>query len=158
MGVVATNSHYLLVSKDSPDASPTVRNSEWLFYLRNFSFHSLLPSLAMRTIAGQKLRVILLAIYIPLSVSIGMLHSDDLCSGGNGRPTVETQSAQALTRSSENGVCFACLFIAGHLIQHEPHLPVFSSTIAFVANTVQTAAEASPRLNSARAPPVLSLQ
>ena len=108
--------------------------------------------------AGQKLRVILLAIYIPLSVTIGMLHSDELHGGGNGRLTIETPSAQTLTRSSENGVCFACLYISGHLIQDEPHLPVFSSTIAFVANTVQTAAEAFPRLNSARAPPVLSLQ
>jgi hypothetical protein len=116
-------------------------------------FLSLIP-VVMRTLAQHKLRIILLAVYIPLSVSVGMLHSDDLCAGGNGYLTAEKQSAQSLTRSLENGFCFACLFTAGHIIQHEPLVPVLSPNRAVGFTNIPTTPEASPLPHSARAPPV----
>jgi hypothetical protein len=117
-----------------------------------------LNTLVMGTSAQQKLRIILLAVYIPLSVSVGMLHSDDLCGGGSGSLIVEKQSAQSLTRSLESGFCFACLFTAGHIIQHEPLVPVLSPSRAIGFTSTPTTPIASPQPHPARAPPIYSLQ
>ncbi len=111
----------------------------------------------MRTFAQNKLRIILLAVYIPLSVSVGMLHSDDLCGGGNGHLIVEKQSTQSLAKSLDNGICFACLFTAGHIVNHEPFVPVLSPNRAVGSAGILITADSSPQPHPARAPPVFSL-
>jgi hypothetical protein len=124
---------------------------------RNFLTCLSLSLLDMRTLARHKLRIIFLAVYIPLSISVGMLHSDDLCGGGSGRLIVETQSAQILARSPDNGFCFACLFTAGHIVNHEPFVPVLSPTRAEGFAGILITTESSPQPHPARAPPVFPL-
>jgi hypothetical protein len=123
---------------------------------RNFSPWFSLTLLAMRTLAQNRLRIIFLALYIPLSVSVGMLHSDDL-SAGSGRLIVEKQSAKTLTVPSDNGFCLACLFTAGHIVNYEPFVPVLSPSRAVEFVGILITAESSPQPHSARAPPVLPL-
>lgn len=111
----------------------------------------------MRTFAQNKLRIIFLAVYVPLSVSVGMMHSDDLCGSGSGHLIVQKQSAQSLAKSLDNGFCFACLFTAGHIVIHEPFVPVLlpGRTVAFAGILITP--ESSPQPHSARAPPVFPL-
>ena len=111
----------------------------------------------MLTFDQKKLRILFLAVYIPLSVSVGMLHSDDLCSGGSGHLVVQNQTTQSLARSLDNGFCFACLFTAGHIANHEPFVPVLSPNRAVGFAGILISPESSPQPHSARAPPVFPL-
>lgn len=111
----------------------------------------------MRNFAQNKIRIVFLGIYIPLSVSIGMFHSDDLCGSGGGRHTVERRSAQGLNRSLDNGICLACLFTAGHIINHEPFVPTLAPTRTFGFAGILITPESSPQPHSARAPPINTL-
>ena len=108
----------------------------------------------MRTFTQNKLRIIFLALYIPLSVSVGMLHSDDPCGGGSGSLIVEKQSAKTLTIPSDYGFCLACLFTAGHIVNYEPFVPVLSPSRAVEFAGILITPESSPQPHSARAPPV----
>lgn len=111
----------------------------------------------MQSFAQNKLRIIFLAVYIPLSVSVGMMHSDDLCGGGSGHLIVQKQSPQNLTKSLDNGFCFACLFTAGHIVIHEPFVPVLSPNRTVAFDGILISPESSPQPHSARAPPVYPL-
>jgi hypothetical protein len=111
----------------------------------------------MRTFAQNRLRIIFLAVYIPLSVSVGMLHSDDLFGSGSGHLILQKQSAQSPARPLDNGSCLACLFTAGHIVIQEPFVPVLSPTRAEECACIVITPESSPQPHSARAPPVLPL-
>ena len=117
----------------------------------------LLHLLAMVTFAQNKLRILILAVYIPLSVSVGMLHSDDLRGSGNGHLVVQKQSAQSLARSLDSGFCYACLFTAGHIVNHEPFVPILSAGRAVGSAGMLSTPESSPQPHPARAPPVFTL-
>jgi hypothetical protein len=114
----------------------------------------LLHHTAMVTFARKKLSILFLAVYIPLSFSIGMLHSDDLFGGGSGHLILQKQSAQSLAKPLDNGFCLACLFTAGHIAIQEPFVPVLSPTRAEECACILITAESSPQPHSARAPPV----
>ena len=107
----------------------------------------------MRHLAPNRLRLFFLAVYIPLSVSIGMLHSDDLFCLGTGHHVVRNQSSQNLAGSVDHGPCLACLFTAGHIVNFEPFVPVLSPDRALSHTDVLLASETSHRTRSARAPP-----
>ena len=111
----------------------------------------------MQAIAQVKLRIIFLAVYIPLSVCVGMLHTDDLCGAGSGHLVLEKQSAQNLSKSLDNGFCFACLFAAGHIVNHEPFVPIFSPGREVEFAGILISPESFPHPHSARAPPVYPL-
>ena len=111
----------------------------------------------MRTFAQNRLRIIFLSVYIPLSVSVGMLHSDDLCGSGSGHLIVQKQSAQSLAKPLDNGSCLACLFTAGHIVIQEPFVPVRSANRAVVPAAILIIPESTPQPHSARAPPVFPL-
>jgi hypothetical protein len=111
----------------------------------------------MRTFAQNRLRILFLAVYIPLSVSVGMLHSDEIFGVGNGHLTVEKQSAQNLGRSLDHASCLACLFTAGHIVNHEPFVPVHSPGRTVSFSGVLISPESSPQPHSARAPPIYPL-
>jgi hypothetical protein len=111
----------------------------------------------MRQFAQSNLRILFLSVYIPLSVSVGILHSDELFSGGNGHLTLQKQSPQALTKSLDNGFCLACLFTAGHIGIQEPFVPVLSSNRAEAFDGILISTESPPQPHSARAPPVSPL-
>ena len=111
----------------------------------------------MQTFAQKKLRILFLAVYIPLSISVGMLHSHDLFVGGNGHLVVEKQLTHNLAKSLENGFCFACLFTAGHIVNYEPFVPVLSPNRAVAFAGILITPESSPQPHSARAPPVFPL-
>jgi hypothetical protein len=86
-----------------------------------------------------------------------MLHCDELCGGGNGHLIVEKQSTQSFAKSLDNGICFACLFTAGHFVNHDPFVPVLSPNRAMVFAGILITSESSPQPQSARAPPVFPL-
>jgi hypothetical protein len=117
----------------------------------------LLHHVAMVTFARNKLRILILAVYIPLSLSVGMLHSDDLRGSGNGHLVVQKQSAQSLARSLDSGFCYACLFTAGHIVNHEPFVPILSAGRAVGSAGILITPESSPQPHPARAPPVFTL-
>jgi len=107
----------------------------------------------MRVFAPNRLRIFFLAVYIPLSVSIGLLHSDDLLSLGTGHLIVGNQGARTFTKAVDNGLCLACLFTAGHIVNYEPFVPVLTPDRAVSVTKVLSASESSPQAHPARAPP-----
>jgi len=112
----------------------------------------------MRHLAPNRLRLFFLAVYIPLSVSIGLLHSDDLFCLGTGHHVVRSQSSQNLLGSVDHGPCLACLFTAGHIVNYEPFVPVLSSDRAVSLTEILSTSESSPQPHSARGPPGSLLQ
>ena len=112
----------------------------------------------MDTFARHTLRVIFLAVYIPLSVSIGMLHNDDLRGGAGGPHTLRAASTPAHGRLIDDGFCLACLFTAGHAIHHAPVIPVLSPDRAPGFDNVAAYPESFRQARSARAPPLHPLR
>jgi len=123
----------------------------------NFFRRISLTQLAMQTCFHNKLRIGFLAVYIPISVSIGMLHIHDFWSGGSGFPVVQNHSAQGGARSPENGVCIACHFTAGHIVYHARFVPVLSPGRSVIIAPILNCTKSAPQPRSARAPPVLTL-
>ena len=108
----------------------------------------------MRVFAPNRLRIFFLVVYIPLSVSIGLLHTDEVLSPGTGHLIVGNQGARTLTRAIDNGFCLACLFTAGHIVNYEPFVPVLTPDRAVSVTKVLSTSESSPQVHPARAPPV----
>ncbi len=112
----------------------------------------------MRPIPRNSFRIFFLAVYIPLSVSVGFLHTDDVIACGSGHHIVTNQIAPNLAKSTENGICMACLFTAGHIASYEPFVPVLSPDRAVNSAPTIIAPESPAKPHSARAPPGYSLQ
>jgi len=112
----------------------------------------------MRPFAPNRLRVFLLAVYIPLSVSVGLMHSDELLCLGTGHLAVGNPAAQSVTRAVNGGSCLACLFTAGHIVNDEPFIPVLSPDRAANLTEILISSESFPQTHSARAPPAYPLQ
>jgi hypothetical protein len=121
--------------------------------IRNFSYVFPFQYTAMPRSLRHTLRIVFVMMYIPLMISLGMIHTDDFCATGDGHLIVGIQHTPAQGVSSDSGICLACLFTAGHISERSVCLP----TLAFVQYTVSfplpPAQSAYRGTQTARAPP-----
>jgi hypothetical protein len=109
----------------------------------------------MKPSMRQRITVLLLAVYVPLSLLLGFLHTDEVQPTGSGKTSVQSVVLKGTAQSGNDGYCLACLFAAGHVLQSQTlisglafrHIP----TICYISQTFST----SPQAQSARGPPVL---
>lgn len=102
----------------------------------------------------HKTTFLLLLVYVPLILSVGLLHTDDLYMQGKDRDTVQQSLLHGSERTSESGICFACLFASGQLAQPALPIPHQSFTTYVAAPIILLAPQIAPELSLARAPPL----
>lgn len=101
----------------------------------------------------RRLSIFLLAAYVPLSLFLGFLHTDEALVRGAGNVVLHSSSPGSSLRASDTGPCIACLIISGHFIQHDVVLPCGLAVQSFVPQRVSVHPQAAPKAESARAPP-----
>ena len=99
--------------------------------------------------------IFLLLVYVPLVLSVGLLHTDELYQGSAGRERI-LQTTLGTGHTSDSGFCFACLFASGQLLQSVPPIP-HQSIVSKVATPVtELIPQNTPERAIARGPPTLS--
>jgi hypothetical protein len=129
---------------------PTARNfsqGPLLYYLSCVILFIMTPS------NRHKLAVVLLCFYVPLSLTVGMFHSDEVWGRGNGSATVQQGALNGSGHTLHTGMCLACAFSAGHYVQPDVPLPSVATGVCAFILIVSRLPETSPRLLSARGPP-----
>jgi hypothetical protein len=104
----------------------------------------------------QRIAVLLLAVYVPLSLLVGHLHTDEVTPSGSGTVSLQQLVVKGVVSSENSGFCLACIFAAGQLVQSQTlvtglpfrHIPVFDPVLANFGPA--------PQPQSARGPPVPS--
>ncbi len=104
----------------------------------------------------QSLVLLLLAIYIPITTLIGVLHTDELVGGNDGRLTFKSTSAHIQTGKLDNGSCLACVFAAGHAPLPDTYLPSTASEQFVPESSASFVPKVAHRTPTARAPPRLA--
>ena len=108
----------------------------------------------MKPSISRRVALFLMATYVPLSLSLGLLHTDEDAAHGSGRVEIHIPSSGGAARSEESGPCIACLIISGHLVQHDAILPYVIATRYFAFDREPVPPSLTPESPSARAPPV----
>jgi hypothetical protein len=109
------------------------------------------PSMRLR------ISVFLLTVYVPLSLLLGFLHTDEVPPTCSGKTSVQSVVLKGTAQSENDGYCLACLFAAGHVLQSQTlisglafrHIP----SVCYIPQTYSTP----PQPQSARAPPFPSV-
>ena len=104
----------------------------------------------------HRITVLLLAAYVPLSLLVGYLHTDEVTPSGSGTVSLEQLVVKGAVSSENSGFCLACVFAAGQLVQSQTlvtglpfrHIPVVDPVLANFGPP--------PQPQSARGPPVPS--
>jgi hypothetical protein len=89
----------------------------------------------------RALRILLLGAYIPVSIAIGVLHSDDMPAAGDGHLTISGSRADLQQNSTSHALCLACQFTAGHFVVADDQIPVGSPevTVSLSASVIAVA-------------------
>jgi hypothetical protein len=101
----------------------------------------------------QRTTILLLLVYAPLVLSVGILHTDEVCGQCHGSELVQHATLHGTGQSSDAGFCFACLLASGHLLQSVPPIPHHSIVSKVVTPTVELIPQNSPERAIARGPP-----
>jgi hypothetical protein len=111
----------------------------------------------MKPSMRETITFFLLAVYVPLSLLLGFLHTDEVPATGSGKTSVQSVVLKGTAQSENDGYCLACLFATGHVLQSQTlisgpafrHIPL----VCFISPSFSTPSQP----QSARAPPVPSV-
>ena len=95
----------------------------------------------------------LLTVYVSISLSIGFLHTDE-ATFGNGHPIYESSTLTTSSASHNDGLCRACLFATGHILEEHVVLPRLFLTDHLIPWSPLSEQTVLSVHHSARAPPM----
>jgi hypothetical protein len=105
----------------------------------------------------HRISVLLLAVYVPLSLLVGYLHTDELPSAGSGKTSIQPLVLKGTAQSENDGYCLACLFAAGHVLQSQTLISGLAFRYIPIVCFISPSFGTTPQPQSARAPPAPSV-
>ena len=73
----------------------------------------------------NKLQTLVLIVYLPIVLTIGLMHTDGVHFYETGEHAIGQSSLHSYHGHTEDGYCFACNFTAGHYISHTIELQIY---------------------------------
>ena len=112
-----------------------------------------LPAINMTQSTRHTLTVLLLLVYASLSLTVGLLHTDQACIVGAGDTCNQTKVVNGSARAVGNSFCFACIFSTAQHLQRATPPAHISTCQATVVRFDRPKPNTILQPKSARAPP-----